>query len=110
MSPPAATWGLWGCWLGASESCSLLDSRVDVLQHVLVKVFGPVNSLQIFLELLSTRTKVSESRNYQPSQALLEGSEKQRNAWLRAPGGGFPHLIRFSSSSRNTGIRTNTLM
>lgn len=68
MSRPKATWGLWGCWLVASESCSLLDSRVDVLQHVLVKVFGPVDSLQIFLELLSTRTNVSESLNSQPSQ------------------------------------------
>lgn len=41
----------------AGNSCSLLDGRIDVLQHVLVKVFVPVDSLQILLELLSTRTK-----------------------------------------------------
>lgn len=31
---------------------SLLDSNVDVLQHVLVEVFVSIHSLQIFLELL----------------------------------------------------------
>lgn len=31
---------------------NLLYSNVDVLQHVLVKVFVSVHSLQVFLELL----------------------------------------------------------
>lgn len=36
------------CW-------ALLDSAVDVLQHVLVKVLVSVHSFQIFLELLYER-------------------------------------------------------
>lgn len=36
------------CW-------TLLDSAVDVLQHVLVKVLVSVHSFQIFLELLFER-------------------------------------------------------
>lgn len=36
---------------------SLLDSIVDILQHVLIKVFVSIYSLQIFLELLFKKTK-----------------------------------------------------
>lgn len=38
---------------------SLLDSSVDILQHVLVKVFVSIDSLQIFLELLERNSAVS---------------------------------------------------
>jgi len=36
---------------------SLLDSIVEILQHVLVKVFISIHSLQIFLELLFEESK-----------------------------------------------------
>lgn len=35
-----------------SNAGSLLNSAVDVLQHVLVKVLVSIHSLQVFLELL----------------------------------------------------------
>ena len=75
------------CWLCVCSNgflCSrqpgnpacLLDGRVDVLQHVLVKVLVAVDSLQIFLELLSTRAEVSESVNYQTSEPALRTLER----------------------------------
>lgn len=44
------------CW--NNEKCFrlLLDSIVDVLQHVLVKVLVSINPLKIFLELLFGET------------------------------------------------------
>lgn len=65
----------------------LLDSCIDVLQHVLVKVFVPVDSLQILLELLSTRTKDSERLNSQTSELMpvwILGANT--TAWVRAHG------------------------
>lgn len=41
--------------------CSLLDSIVDVLQHVLVKVFISIHTFQVFLELLLRETKTPQS-------------------------------------------------
>lgn len=45
---------------------SLLDSIVDILQHVLVKVFVSIHSLQIFLELLFKEKQCSWLWNNQP--------------------------------------------
>ncbi len=49
-----------------SQVSSLLDSIVDILQHVLVKVFVSIHSLQIFLELLFREKQCSWLGNNQP--------------------------------------------
>ncbi len=76
-------WLIRGRWLLPCHG-SLLDSSVDILQHVLVKVFVPIHSLQIFFELLlgkKTKNKTGQlsakKSTFGPDETSFRQSQKK---------------------------------